>query len=141
MLGKMAFVIKTKDMTEEEYLREKMDYIAMVEEKQRKNKEYQKAYRDKKASNLQSTLPNPDIPEQCEVCGTKINGQAQWINHQQTKIHKWNASPKPEKHEYPRNCQTCGTIITCESHRLTHEKTKKHRRLTLHHLNSHIPGL
>lgn len=44
----MNAVVKTKDMTEGDYAKAKAEYIAFVEEKQRKQREYQREYARKK---------------------------------------------------------------------------------------------
>jgi polysaccharide pyruvyl transferase WcaK-like protein len=50
-LGLMGFVIKTTDMTEEEYQRKKQEFIAKYEEICRKNREREKKKREEKKKN------------------------------------------------------------------------------------------
>lgn len=84
----MNFVIKTKDMTEEEYAKAKAEYMAMVEEKQKRDREYyakKKAERKDKMEELKRMFPNP--PSVCDICMIRIKYPCQWYEHVLTDKH------------------------------------------------------
>lgn len=58
----MNAILKTRDMTETEYQKRREEFIALVEEKQRRQREYAKRYKDKKRKSTQPSATEDQSP-------------------------------------------------------------------------------
>lgn len=66
----------------------------------------------------------------CEVCGVKLFGNSEWIQHLQSRKHKKNKDKDFSDDEEVRKCEVCEKVLNGKKHWINHIQSRKHLRKT-----------